>query len=58
MNINPGRTRATDQLLAKIQLEGAALSVSDVLNLLARRGHVSQNFLCGQCAVVDAHLIE
>jgi hypothetical protein len=41
-----------------ILILGAALSVSDVLTFLERRCHVDLNFLCGQCAVVDAHLIE
>jgi len=37
---------------------GAALSVSDALTFLERRGHVSLNFLCGQCTVVEAHFVE
>jgi hypothetical protein len=50
--------RSIIRLECVIRTSGAALSVSDVLNFLARCGHVGLNFEGGQRAVVDAHLIE
>ena len=50
--------RSIIRLECVIRTSGVALSVSDVLNFLARCGHVGLNFEGGQRAVVDAHLIE
>jgi hypothetical protein len=50
--------RSIIRLECVIRTSGAALLVSDILTFLGRRVLVGQNFLCGQRAVVDAHLIE